>query len=265
MSQSAVPQRAILAIEGLSKSYGGLRAVAGASFEVRPASITALIGPNGAGKTTLFDLITGFVRPDVGAVRFDDYSIGGVPPHRIARLGLVRTFQLTRVFNAMTVLENMMLAAPRQPGERLAGGIVSTRRSRRRESEVKETALALLGRFNLATKMDDYAATLSGGQRKLLELARALMTTPKLLLLDEPMAGVNRVLGRELLDYVVELRRTEGMTFLFIEHDMDVVMSRADHVVVMAEGSVVTEGPPDVVRADTRVIDAYLGQPQVAK
>jgi branched-chain amino acid transport system ATP-binding protein len=249
----------ILAIEGLDKHFGGLRAVEGASFSVRRGSLTALIGPNGAGKTTLFDLVTGFAAPDSGAIRFDGRSITGLPPHRIATLGLVRTFQLTRVFAAMTVLDNMMLASPDQPGESLWHLLAPRRANRRSEAEGRERALALLRYFDLEKKSGDYAGTLSGGQRKLLELARALMTAPRMVLLDEPMAGVNRVLGRRLLEYVENLRHTDDMTFLFVEHDMDVVMTRADHVVVMAEGAVIAADRPELVRADPRVINAYLG------
>ena len=252
----------ILVLEHVSKSFGGLAAVAGVSMKLRRASITALIGPNGAGKTTLFDLITGFAKPDRGTIRFEGRSVGGMPTYRIARLGLVRTFQLTRVFSAMTVLDNMMLAAPDQPGERLSAHFRLGSGSTEDEKAVRARALQVLERFKLGGKANDYAATLSGGQRKLLELARALMATPRLLLLDEPMAGVNRVLGRRLLDDVEELRRTEGITFLFVEHDMDVVMTRADHVVVMAEGAVISEGSPELIRSDHRVIDAYLGQPR---
>ncbi|MFO1059675.1 MAG: ABC transporter ATP-binding protein [Dongiaceae bacterium] len=249
----------ILVVDGVHKSFGGLRAVAGASFAVARGSITALIGPNGAGKTTLFDLVTGFGVPDAGAVRFEGRPITGLPPHRIARRGLVRTFQLTRVFAAMSVLDNMMLAAPGQPGEALARLVLPGMGVRRRERQVRERALALLERFGLAAKAADYAGTLSGGQRKLLELARALMVEPRLVLLDEPMAGINRALGRRLLDDVEALRRA-GTSFLFVEHDMDVVMSRADRVVVMAEGAVIAEGPPAEIRRDPRVIDAYLGR-----
>jgi len=250
----------ILEVAGLQKSFGGLRAVAGASFSVGRGSLTALIGPNGAGKTTLFDLVTGFTGPDRGTILFENRTIAGLPPHRVARLGLVRTFQLTRIFSAMTVLENMMLAPMGQPGESLLRMLRPGTGSRRVEARLRDSALALLDRFSLRDKADEYAGSLSGGQRKLLELARALMVEPRLVLLDEPMAGVNRVLGTRLLDYVEELRRSQGMTFLFVEHDMDVVMTRADRVVVMAEGAVIAEGTPDVVRADPRVIDAYLGR-----
>jgi branched-chain amino acid transport system ATP-binding protein len=251
----------ILAIDRLEKRFGGLRAVAATSFSVRLGSLTALIGPNGAGKTTVFDLVTGFARPDRGTILFDGWPIAGLPPHRIALLGLVRTFQMTRVFAAMTVLDNMMLAAPAQPGESLWRLAKSGRASRHSEAAVRERAQDLLRRFELAGKARDYAGTLSGGQRKVLELARALMTAPRLVLLDEPMAGVNRVLGRRLLDYVEDLKRSDGLTFLFVEHDMDVVMSRADFVVVMAEGSVIAAGAPETVRTDPRVIAAYLGRP----
>jgi neutral amino acid transport system ATP-binding protein len=259
MTGKASLQGPILVVEDLHKSFGGVHAVAGASFAVARGSITALIGPNGAGKTTLFDLVTGFGAPDRGAVRFEGRDISGLPPHRITRLGLVRTFQLTRVFAAMTVLENIMLAAPRQPGEALTKLMTSPRRAKRAEEANRHRALALLSAFNLESKAADYAGTLSGGQRKLLELARALMVEPRLVLLDEPMAGVNRVLGQRLLDDVDERRREDGTTFLFVEHDMDVVMTRADRVIVMAEGVVIAEGPPETIRADKQVIDAYLG------
>jgi neutral amino acid transport system ATP-binding protein len=260
MRVSPPPADPILTIDDLHKSFGGLRAVAGAGFSVRRGSLTALIGPNGAGKTTLFDLVAGFSKPDHGTIRFEGRLIAGLPPHRVARLGLVRTFQLTRIFAAMTVLENMMLAAPGQPGESLLHLLAPTGANRRSEAAVRERALTLLRHFNLREKAGDYAGTLSGGQRKLLELARVLMTSPQMVLLDEPMAGVNRVLGGRLLDYVEELRRTEDVTFLFVEHDMDVVMTRADHVVVMAEGAVIAADRPDLVRVDPRVIDAYLGR-----
>ena len=202
--------RPLLDVEGVVKRFGGIHAVDGATLEVRDGEIAALIGPNGAGKTTLFNVITGFYRGDRGSVTFGGEQIFQRPPHEIARRGMVRTFQITKALAAMPVIDNMMLAAPDQPGERLSGVIFRPAASRRREAEVREQALELLELFNLAKLADDYAGTLSGGQRKLLELARALMARPKLLLLDEPMAGINPTLGRRLLDHMQRLRREEG-------------------------------------------------------
>ena len=173
---------------------------------------------------------------------------------------MVRTFQITKALAAMPVIDNMMLAAPDQPGERLRNVIFRPGAVRRREAEVREQAMELLEIFNLDRLADDYAGTLSGGQRKLLELARALMTKPRFLLLDEPMAGINPTLGRRLLDHMQRLRAEEGVTFLFIEHDMEVVMNHSDRVIVMAEGRVIAEGEPHEVRRDQAVIDAYLGR-----
>ena len=249
----------LLVVEGVERRFGGLRAVDGASFSVRPGTVTALIGPNGAGKTTLFNVISGFVAPQAGTIRFDGEEIAGRAPHEIAQRGLVRTFQLTRVFGKMKVLDNVVIAARDQPGEKLVQAVFRPGRCRRREREVRERAVAMLDQVGLAEKAGDYAATLSGGQRKLLELARALMAEPRMVMLDEPMAGVNPTLGRRLLTYLEELRDREGMTVLFIEHDMDVVMGVSDEVVVMSEGRVIAHGAPDLVRTDPRVVDAYLG------
>jgi len=251
--------RPLLDIDEVVKRFGGIRAVDGATMEIREGAITALIGPNGAGKTTLFNVVTGFYRGDRGEVRFDGESVFGDPPYAIARKGMVRTFQITKALAAMPVIDNMMLAAPNQPGEKFRNVIFRPGEVKAREREVHEQAMELLEIFNLTELADDYAGTLSGGQRKLLELARALMARPKLLLLDEPMAGINPTLGRRLLDHMQRLRQEQGVTFLFIEHDMEVVMNHSDRVVVMAEGKVIAEGEPDEVREDKRVIDAYLG------
>ncbi len=255
----APPNGRILEAEGVVKYFGGLRAVDGATMDVREGSITALIGPNGAGKTTLFNVLTGFYRGDAGSVRFAGQPIIRRPPYAIARLGMVRTFQITKALSRMPVIDNMTLAAPNQPGERLYNVILRPGLTRSREREVQEQAMELLELFDLAKLADDYAGTLSGGQRKLLELARALMTRPRLLLLDEPMAGINPTLGRRLLDHMRTLRAEQGVTFLFIEHDMEVVMNHSDRVVVMAEGRVIADGEPHEVRNDQAVIDAYLG------
>ena len=218
-----------------------------------------MIGPNGAGKTTLFNLVTGFYKPDAGSITYEDRSIFRKAPYTIARLGMVRTFQITKALAAMPVIDNMLLATSHHPGEHLPTLFGRPLASRAREKDAEERAHALLETFNLHTKTDDYAGTLSGGQRKLLELARALMTQPRMVLLDEPMAGINPTLGRRLLEHMERLRTEEGVTFLFVEHDMDVVMNHSDEVVVMALGKVIAHGPPAEIRADQKVIDAYLG------
>jgi neutral amino acid transport system ATP-binding protein len=249
----------ILDVRDVQKRFGGLQALSGATLDVARGSITALIGPNGAGKTTLFHAVTGFYKPDEGRIAFDGEQIEGKPPHRIARRGLVRTFQLTKALTRMSVLENVMLAAPSQPGERLVNVLFRPLATRNREHEVEQEAMELLRLVRLDRLADEYAGTLSGGQRKLLEFARALMARPKMILLDEPMAGVNPTLGLQLLDHMRLMQEERGLTFLLIEHDMEVVMTVSERVIVMNEGHVIADGAPDVVRNDQRVIDAYLG------
>jgi neutral amino acid transport system ATP-binding protein len=239
------------------RAFGGVRAVDGASLEVEAGSITGLIGPNGAGKSTLFNCISGFVRPQSGRVLLDGTRIDRRAPHRIARAGLVRTFQTPRALTRMTVLENVMLAAPRHGGERLTGSLAP--RTRRREREVRKRAAELLGLVRLDGHAPALAGTLSGGQRKLLELVRALMAEPRILLLDEPMAGVSPTLRVELLEHILALRKRDGITLLIVEHDLDFVMRASDRVIVMNDGRVITQGSPSEVRADERVVDAYLG------
>jgi branched-chain amino acid transport system ATP-binding protein len=247
----------LLEVRSVSKRFAGVLAVDRATFEVAPRTITALIGPNGAGKSTLFNVLTGFERGDGGEVHFDGAPVTGRAPHAIARCGMVRTFQLTKALAVMSVLDNMLLAAP-NPGERLAlAPFRFAWRSAERSARVR--ALELLEVFGLGAKAGDYAGTLSGGQRKLLELARALMLEPRMLLLDEPLAGVNRTLGRSLLEHIERLRAERGVTVLLVEHDMDVVMRHSDAVIVMGEGRVLTVGRPEEVRRDPRVIEAYLG------
>ena len=250
----------IITIDNVSRKFGGLVAVDVEHLEIPRGAITALIGPNGAGKTTLFNLLTGFDKPDTGTWNFEGKSLAGIPAFKVAQMGQVRTFQLTKALSLLTVLQNMKLGAKDQRGEKLMFSIFPFL-WKAKEQEIEEKALELLKRFKLDTKKDDFAASLSGGQRKLLEMARALMTDPVLVMLDEPMAGVNPALTQSLLEHVLNLK-SEGMTVLFVEHDMHMVRHIADRVVVMAEGRVVAEGPPDEVMKNTAVIDAYLGSHQ---
>ena len=247
----------IIVADNITRTFGGLTAVQVEHLEIPRGAITALIGPNGAGKTTLFNLLTGFDKPDTGEWTFDGKGISGIPAFKVARRGQVRTFQLTKALSLLTVLDNMKLGAKGQSGESLARALFPWI-WRKQEAEIEARAIDLLTRFKLDAKKDDYAASLSGGQRKLLEMARALMSQPSLVMLDEPMAGVNPALTQSLLDHILNLK-TEGMTVLFVEHDMHMVRHIADWVVVMAEGRVVAEGDPHEVMANPAVIDAYLG------
>jgi branched-chain amino acid transport system ATP-binding protein len=253
-----VPKRnPIIVADGVSRRFGGLTAVDVAHVEIPANAITALIGPNGAGKTTFFNLLTGFDQPNTGTWTFQGRDLARVSAYRVARRGMVRTFQLTKSLGLMTVMDNMLLGATQQPGENMLRALFRPL-WRSREDEIRVRAQSLLERFKLDTKAEDYAASLSGGQRKLLEMARALMSEPQLVMLDEPMAGVNPALTQSLLGHILDLKE-QGMTVLFVEHDMHVVREIADWVIVMAEGKVVAEGAPDTVMSDPAVIDAYLG------
>ncbi len=250
----------ILIADGVSRSFGGLTAVDVDHLEVPRGAITALIGPNGAGKTTFFNLLTGFDTPDSGSWEFEGESLSGIPAFKVAQRGQVRTFQLTKALSLLTVLENMKLGAKDQAGEKLWQSVFPFL-WKSKEEEIEQKALELLERFKLIKLKDDFAASLSGGQRKLLEMARALMSEPTLVMLDEPMAGVNPALTESLLEHILGLKK-EGMTVLFVEHDMHMVRHIADWVVVMAEGKIIAEGPPDVVMVNPDVVDAYLGSHQ---
>lgn len=250
----------ILIVDKVSRDFGGLKAVDVDHLEIPRNAITALIGPNGAGKTTLFNLLTGFDKPDTGTWEFNGSKLAGIPAFKVAQLGEVRTFQLTKALSLLTVLENMKLGAKEQKGEKLLYSLVPAL-WKKQEKLIEQKALEILSRFKLAEKKDDFAASLSGGQRKLLEMARALMIDPTLVMLDEPMAGVNPALTESLLEHILNLK-DQGMTVLFIEHDMHMVRHIADWVVVMAEGKVVAEGPPDRVMKEQAVVDAYLGSHQ---
>ena len=247
----------ILSATGIERRFGGVVAVDVAHVEFQRHQITALIGPNGAGKTTLFNLLTGFDQPNAGEWRFNGTSLSGVPPHKVARMGMVRTFQLTKSLTKLTVIENMRLGAPDQRGERFFPALVKGLWSSE-EDEITARADELLERFKLDHMREEFAGSLSGGQRKLLEMARALMGSPEMVMLDEPMAGVNPALTQSLLGHVKALRE-EGMSVVFVEHDMDVVHDISDWVVVMAEGRVIAEGTPTDIGRNQAVIDAYLG------
>ena len=248
-----------LAVEDLTKSFGGLRAVDRCSLEVREGTITGLIGPNGAGKTTLFNLLTGFHRPDGGRVRFRGDDITGLPAHKVFRRGICRTFQIPREFKDLSVLENLMVVAPDQAGERLWVPWLQPGRVRRDETRLRERAMVVLEQVGLARLAGEPAWTLSGGQKKLLELARTLMAEPALLMLDEPGAGVNPTQMKELTRYIQWLAAERGVTILLIEHDMALGMTICNPVIVLSEGRPLAEGPPDIIRKDPRVLAAYLG------
>ncbi len=247
----------ILVADHVSRSFGGLRAVHVEHLEVQRGTITALIGPNGAGKSTFFNLVSGFDKPDTGTWSFDGQPLAGKSAYRIARLGMVRTFQLTKALMRLTTLENVMLGATGQRGERFLPAIF---RPSWAAQEAENTARAdeLLERFKLSHMRDEFAGIMSGGQRKLLEMARAMMVEPSMIMLDEPMAGVNPALTQSLLGHIQALR-DEGTTIILVEHDMDVIMAISDWIVCFAEGKVIAEGRPNDIRSNRSVIDAYLG------
>jgi neutral amino acid transport system ATP-binding protein len=243
----------------LSKSFGGIKAVNNAHIEVNRGSITGLIGPNGAGKTTLFNLLSNFIKPDSGNILFDNQPIHNLPTHKIATKGFIRTFQVARVLSRLSVLENMLLATPNQTGENFFKVWLQQGTLRAEERQNKEQAMTILESVGLAAKAYDYAGALSGGQRKLLEMARTLMTNPKLILLDEPAAGVNPTLINQICEHIVNWNQ-EGISFLVIEHNMDVIMRLCDRVWVMAEGTNLAEGTPEEIQNNSEVLEAYLGQ-----
>ncbi|MBT0565186.1 ABC transporter ATP-binding protein [Williamsia sp. CHRR-6] len=247
----------VIVVDGVTRKFGGLTAVDVAHLEIQRGAITGLIGPNGAGKTTFFNLITGFDKPNTGTWALNGESLGKLVPHQVSRRGMVRTFQLTRALAKLSVLDNVRLGARSQRGENFFAALAPwTWRSQ--EADVTERAHALLKRFKLDAKAQDYAGSLSGGQRKLLEMARALMCDPEVVMLDEPMAGVNPALTQSLLEHIKSLR-DEGRTVVFVEHDMDVIRDISDWVVVMAQGSVIAESLPHRLGENEAVVEAYLG------
>ena len=250
---------AILTVEDVTRSFGGIRAVNGCSLSVAEGSITGLIGPNGAGKTTLFNVITGFLKPTSGRISLRDERIDGLVPHQIFRKGVMRTFQIPRQLTSMTVIENLMLVPAGQAGEHVWNPWFLPLRVGRQEEAIFAKAQSVLEFMELTHLRDEYASSLSGGQKKLLELARTLMGDPRVILLDEPGAGVNRVLMKKLVADIERLRREIGITFLVIEHDMDLITQLCDTVIVMSEGRTLAEGTPEEVKQDEQVLEAYLG------
>jgi len=248
----------VLTVERLRKSFGGISAVDDCTLSVEAESVVGLIGPNGAGKTTLFNVIIGMYAPDAGRITFRGERIDGLPPYELVRRGLAKTFQIPREFQAMTVLENLLVCAVDPPGEGFASSLLGPRSVWTQEEELERRAHEVLSLVDLNHLADEPAANLSGGQKKLLELARTLIMDPSLVLLDEPVAGVNPVLSAKLLSLIQKLR-SEGRTFFLIEHDMDVVFRHCDRVIVMHQGRVIAEGSPEVVRADPAVVESYLG------
>jgi branched-chain amino acid transport system ATP-binding protein len=247
-----------LLIRKVRKHFGGVKAVDDCDMVVEDQSITGLIGPNGAGKSTLFNVIAGLLRPDYGEIHFNGHRIDGLPAYKVVKYGIVKTFQIPRGFENITVLENMMLAYQNHLGETLWRVLIQPKKVASKEREVEEKARTILEMLEIDHLADEFAKNLSGGQKKLLELGRALMTDPDLILLDEPVAGVNKVLAEKLLKRLEEMRE-DGRTFFLIEHDMDVVMNRCDHIIVMHNGRKLAEGTPSEVKSNQLVIDSYLG------
>jgi ABC-type branched-subunit amino acid transport system ATPase component len=248
---------AALDVQNVVRQFGGVKAVAGATFQVPAGSITGLIGPNGAGKSTLMGVISGFIGPSSGHVGFFGTDVTGWAPYRVARQGLIRTFQLSSEFARMTVLENLLVAAPGNRGESVVGALLGKRYWWRDEADLIYAARELMARFGMAEKEEEYAGNLSGGQKRLVEIMRGLMARPKLLLLDEPLAGVNPTLSRRILDYLVALR-DDGLTILMAEHDLAAVGRVCDPVVVMARGEILASGTLTELRARKDVRDAYF-------
>ena len=249
--------QAILSASDVHRAFGGVKAVDGATFTALRGRVTGLIGPNGAGKSTLMGIVAGAIPADAGHIEFDGADITGLPPHQIARRGLIRTFQLSAEFSKLTVLENLLVAAPAQKGESLLGAELGRLYWGRDEDALVARARGVLDRFAMSPKENELAGNLSGGQKRLLEIMRALMAGPKLLLLDEPFAGVNPTLAREIEQYLLDLR-DEGLSMIMVEHELGVVERLCDPVVVMAQGKVIGEGSMREVTARQEVLDAYL-------
>jgi ABC-type branched-subunit amino acid transport system ATPase component len=254
----------ILEVNNVAVSFGGVRAVNGATLDVEVGSVTSVIGPNGAGKTTLFNLISGAIKPDSGTILFQGLEIQNLFPHKIADRGIIRTFQGAKVIKRLSVVDNLMLGGQDNPGDSLVN-FFSPKARKAYEVQCRERAMELLKQIGIESLASEYAGILSGGQRKLLDLARALMANPILLLLDEPFAGVNPALVDKLLEVLHAIRSKHNLTFLLIEHNLETVMNISDRVIVMAEGRVIADGEPNSIYENQVVIDAYLGTRKASK